>query len=386
MQVRSADRLDAETLVAVLALSASAEALDGVAPLSEQVLLAARSRDTSISTPRTTTGPTSDEPTGLPTGLATDDPTGLASGLASDGPTGLASGTVTGSGPGAATGPAHFLAYAGSHLAGYAHLERAAGGPGSGPVTPKTAPATAEVVVDPADRRRGVGTMLIQAVEDALGPAAASLQIWSHGHLEGARAFAIRDGYVNVRELWAMRRSLGRDAPALPFVSLPEGFESRHFVVGQDEGAWLRVNARAFADHPEQGRITRADLDLRIGEPWFDATGLILVEDARGPAPVLAASHWTKVVPAADPSVGPTEGEVYVVGVDPAYQGLGLGTAVTVLGLEHLRERGLSQAMLYVDADNAAAVATYSRLGFTRFAVDVKYSRAARTSSATIGT
>jgi mycothiol synthase len=67
---------------------------------------------------------------------------------------------------------------------------------------------------------------------------------------------------------------------------------------------------------------------------------------------------------------------VYVVAVDPAYQGLGLGRAVTVLGLEHLRDRGLAQAILYVDADNTAAVETYTRLGFTRAALDVMYSPA----------
>jgi mycothiol synthase len=171
-----------------------------------------------------------------------------------------------------------------------------------------------------------------------------------------------------------MRRSLRSDADPLPAVSLPEGFRTRHFVIGQDEDAWLRVNARAFAYHPEQGRLTRRDLDRRIAEPWFDAKGFILIEDVRGFAPVLAASHWTKVVPAKQPDVGSevssdigqTQGEVYVVGVDPAYQGFGLGRAVTILGLAYLRERGLTEAMLYVDADNRAAVATYSRLGFTR--------------------
>jgi mycothiol synthase len=326
------ERLDDGQLSAVLALSKAAEAADLVAPLSEQVLLAARG----------------------------------------------------GSPAGSNSGAPHFLAYAGTHLAGYAHLERGLAGEA----------ATAEVVVDPADRRQGIGTVLIRALEAA---AAKSLRIWSHGHLEGARALAVRDGYANVRELWAMRRSLtpgadpsdsgadpsdsgadpsGSGAEALPSVTLPEGFRSRHFVVGQDEDAWLRVNARAFADHAEQGRMTRHDLDQRIAEPWFDATGFILIEDVRGAQPVLAASHWTKIVPAADPQVSPTEGEVYVVGVDPAYQGLGLGRAVTVLGLEHLRERGMTQAMLYVDADNSAAVATYSRLGFTRFAVDVMYSPA----------
>jgi len=208
-----------------------------------------------------------------------------------------------------------------------------------------------------------------------------TLRLWSHGQLDGARALAARDGYSVVRELWQMRRPLPSQvssrpgADPLPDVSLPEGFATRHFVVGRDEDAWLQVNARAFVHHPEQGRMTRQDLDQRIAEPWFDPGGLILIEDTRARPPVLAASHWTKVVRAADPRVSPTEGEVYVVGVDPAYQGLGLGRAVTILGLEYLRVQGLAEAMLYVDADNQAAVATYARLGFTRGVVDVMYSR-----------
>jgi mycothiol synthase len=98
---------------------------------------------------------------------------------------------------------------------------------------------------------------------------------------------------------------------------------------------------------------------------------------------VLAASHWTKVMPAGGPQsqrgAAPTEGEVYVVGVEPAYQGRGLGRSVTILGLDHLRERGLAEAMLYVDADNLAAVATYSRLDFARSGVDIMYSRIVHT-------
>ncbi|MHB8274022.1 MAG: mycothiol synthase [Dermatophilaceae bacterium] len=337
MQVENVDRLDAGQLGAVMALVGASTRVDGVAPLSEQVLLAAQN--------------------GLPTGTDTDT-------------------TETPS-----TGAPHFLAYDGTHLAGYAHLER---GPAAqtGQAGETGGAATAEVVVDPGHRRHGLGTTLIRALEDALQrdavtsqPGAVTLRLWSHGHLDAARAFAARDGYSNVRELWAMRRSLRPDVSPLPAVRLPEGFTARHFVVGQDEEAWLLVNARAFVDHPEQGQMTRLDLDRRIAQSWFDATGLILIEDIRGTAPVLAASHWTKIVPAEDPQVSPTEGEVYVVGVEPAYQGLGLGRAVTVLGLAHLLEHGLVVAILYVDAENTAAVRTYSRLGFTHSAVDVMYSR-----------
>jgi len=318
MQVENVERLGAEHLSEVMALVEEATRVDGLAPLSEQVLLSARDS--------------------LPEGTAV--PSG--------------------------TSAPHFLAYDGTHLAGYAHLERAPGAEIAGD-------ATAELVVDPGHRRRGVGTTLIQALETVLG--SGNLRLWSHGHLDAARALAGREGYSNVRQLWTMGRSLQPDAGPLPHVNLPGGFNTRHFVVGQDEDAWLRVNARAFASHPEQGRMTRLDLDARIAQSWFDATGFILIEDMRSATPVLAASHWTKVAEAGDKKVRTTRGEVYVVGVDPAYQGRGLGRAVTVLGLEHLLERGLTEAFLYVDTDNTAAVRTYSRLGFTRSAVDVMYFR-----------
>jgi mycothiol synthase len=320
------EHLTNDQLSGVLTLVMAATGTDGVAPLSEQVLLAARDN------------------------LRGSAGTSEATARSSD-----------------------FLTYAGDRLAGYAHLE-AGGSQETGEA------ATAEVVVDPSYRRQGIGAGLLRALEDALAPGAA-LSLWSHGDLESARALARRGGYSAARELWQMRRSLRSGVAPLPAVNLPEGFKARHFVVGQDEEAWLGVNARAFVNHPEQGRMTRSDLEQRIAEPWFDAQGLILVEDTRPRRPVLAASHWTKVVPGnnpadpADPALPPQEGEVYVVGVDPAYQGLGLGRTVTILGLAHLRDRGLSEATLYVDGDNRAAVATYSRLDFARFAVDIMYSR-----------
>jgi mycothiol synthase len=275
-----------------------------------------------------------------------------------------------------AASSAHLLAYVGSHLAGYAHLEQGIAGEAS----------TAEVVVDPSSRRAGVGTALIRALQDATAPRADTLQLWSHGDLEGARAFALGAGYSVVRELWQMRRPLRSEVTSLPTVMIPEGFRTRHFVIGHDEEAWLHLNAAAFAHHPEQGRMTRHDLDRRIAEPWFDTRGFILIEDMRALAPALAASHWTKVAVPEDPTTRQTQGEVYVVAVDPAYQGMGLGRVVTVLGLAHLRQQGLTEAMLYVDADNRAAVATYARLDFARYGVDIMYSRTAKHTGVRMGT
>ena len=184
-------------------------------------------------------------------------------------------------------------------------------------------------------------------------------------------------GFERFRALWQMRRPL--DGP-LDQPALPAGRTLRTFVPGQDEDEWLNLNARAFAKHPEQGGWTRHDLELREREPWFDPAGFFIAETGG----LMAGFHWTKVHPpgeqdgSPDPGAppgppSPAIGEVYVVGVDPAEQGSGLGRALTLAGLHHLSDLGVAQAMLYVDEDNVPAIRMYEALGFTRTRIDAMY-------------
>ncbi len=201
---------------------------------------------------------------------------------------------------------------------------------------PGGAGASAEVAVHPAWRRRGLGRALIRHVLQRYP----QTRFWAHGLLPAARALAASLALETVRELWVMSRPAAGITPADPGdVRLPAGFAWHAFGPG-DEQPWLEVNAAAFAGHPEQGRITAADLHARMGEPWFDPAGFLLISDVSGPDPKLAAFHWTKI---AEPG-GP--GEVYVVGVDPAYQGRGLGKAATALGLAYLVSRGVPRIEL----------------------------------------
>src|SRR5262249_49248247 len=125
------------------------------------------------------------------------------------------------------------------------------------------------------------------------------------------------------------------------------------------------VTNRSVRDHPEQGGWDRETLRQREKEAWFDAAGFRLYErDGR-----LAAFCWTKVHHDQDPVLG----EIYVIGVDPDFQGLGLGRALTLAGLDHLAGRGVTVGMLYVDADNEAGIALYSKLGFTIHRTDRAY-------------
>jgi len=229
-------------------------------------------------------------------------------------------------------------------------------------------PATVEGVVHPDHRRGGLGSLLRDTVIEAAGPP--GLLAWAHGGHPGAHALAATSGARRVRELWQMRRPLPE--PTLPEVALPAGVRLRSFVPGQDEQAWLAVNAAAFAGHPEQGRTTLADLCERMDEPWFDPAGFLLAEDETSAE--LLGFHWTKV------HRSERVGEVYVVGVAPAAQGRRLGGALTRAGLLHLagwRDRAgsrLDEVLLYVEADNAAALRVYRSLGFAPSAVDEQFS------------
>jgi len=245
------------------------------------------------------------------------------------------------------------LARVGGELVAYAHLD----------LTDVVAGASAELVVHPAFRRRGIGQALVGQLVGLSNDG--RLRLWAHGSHPAASALAERLGFRRGRALWQMRRSLYAPIPA---PDLPAGVSVRTFVPGQDEQAWVALNNAAFAEHPEQGDWTVEDLKVREHEPWFDPEGFFLAERDGS----LVAFHWTKVHGAAGHDHD-AMGEVYVVGVSPSAQRLGLGPAMTLVGLRHLRARGLAQVMLYVDESNTNAIRVYERLGFTRWDTDVSY-------------
>ncbi len=251
-------------------------------------------------------------------------------------------------------GVRHLLLTDGTDPAGYAQLEE----------TDPVEPPAAELVVHPAYRRRGHGRALGRALLTESGQ---RMRLWAHGGHPAARHLAQLLGLTLFRELRQLRMPLtgfAAEGAGAPEPRLPAGVTVRTFRPGEDDAEWLAVNAAAFAHHPEQGSLTQADLDDRKAEPWFDPRGFFLAERA-GKA---VGFHWTKVHSAEQ------LGEVYVLGVHPDAQGGGLGKALTTIGLRYLAyERSMPTAMLYVDADNAPAVAVYEGMGFRTHETDLMY-------------
>ncbi len=235
----------------------------------------------------------------------------------------------------------HLLAADDGQVRGYAQLE--AGG-------------SAELVATDA----GTGTELLSAIEQT-----SDFRLWAHGETSIANQVARLAGLRPVRTLLQLRRSL--PDLVLPEPLVPEGVRLRAFVPGQDDERWLAVNARAFAGHPEQGAWTQRDLAERLAAPWFDPAGFLLAE--RVADRKLLGYHWTKV----HTDLSPPVGEVYVLGIDPAAQGLRLGTLLLNEGLRLLREQGLATVLLYVEQSSSTAVHLYEKAGFTLFASDIQY-------------
>ena len=193
----------------------------------------------------------------------------------------------------------------------------------------------------------------LRAALDAVGELGGGLaRHWAIDGSTVAVAASLAAGFTPERELLQLRRDLPIDEPA----DLPV----RPFVVGEDEAAWLAVNNRAFAWHPEQGGWTIDDLLERQGESWFDPAGFLLHEvDGQ-----LLGFCWTKVHAGSEPVLG----EIYVIAADPSTRGL--GRPLTLAGLAHLHHSGISTAMLYVDGSNEAGRALYDGLGFEVHHVD----------------
>lgn len=225
---------------------------------------------------------------------------------------------------------------------------------------------TAQLVVDPAHRRRGHGRALLGSLSNSRGGSEPSggdgegeerpaWGVWAFGDLPPARGFAAALGLGATRGLLVMERSLdGVTAPD------PDGLTLRGFA-DADAGDFLAVNAAAFAHHPEQGALDRHGLEERMAEPWFDPAGLILGYDEDG----LAGFHWTK-------RLGRV-GEVYVIGVAPRAQGRGYGRVLLDAGLAHLASTGADHVVLYVDMAEPVAVRMYESAGFRVASRDVLY-------------
>jgi len=194
--------------------------------------------------------------------------------------------------------------------------ERRAIGDGTALAVASDAEREVELAVHPEHRGLGLGTALAHRVAAELG----TFEAWAHGDLPAARAIAVRLPATRVRTLLQLRAPVSAAAadqatagdrlpdgtadPASAGDRLPDG--TRPFEPA-DASALLALNAAAFADHPEQGRMSADDLAARMAEPWHDDANLVVAPSPDGDGG-LDAFTWVK--PQSDGIA-----ELYVLGV-----------------------------------------------------------------------
>ena len=240
----------------------------------------------------------------------------------------------------------------------YAHLDK----------TDLVAGPIVEAVVHPKYRGQGFGTALLNEAIKICGD---KTRIWSHGDLAQAQSIAAS---LKLERLWA---NLQMSKQLLETVEITSKYLIRNFLPGIDDQAFLEINNKVFVDHPDQGGWSKSDLEVRVNEEWFDEKGFFVCED-KGK---LIGFCWTKIHGAHTHSHEGNEtdhgheaiGEIYVLAVDPAYKGQGIGKNLTTTGLNYLKYQGLSSAMLYVGVENTPALNLYTSLGFSEFGSDVMY-------------
>lgn len=225
------------------------------------------------------------------------------------------------------------------------------------PVTSQFIEESGQWLIDIAavDANENLAAALREAVDEIAAAGGGSADLWIHEVSEAADAVARSTGALAYRDLWQLRCDLPVARSTI---------ETRAFTAA-DADALVGVNNRAFAWHPEQSGMTRASLEASMAEPWFSADGFRLYErDGE-----LLGFCWTKL----HRDMHPVHGEIYVIAVDPAAHGQGLGTPMTLAGLDWINDQGIGHALLYVESDNDAANATYRKIGFTRHHTDRAY-------------
>lgn len=211
-------------------------------------------------------------------------------------------------------------------------------------------PAIADLTLpDGAGDGTAATEALRRGIAEAIAAGAASVRWWASPATDATDEIAAPAGLAPTRDLLHLRVPL----PAAE----PDADVAIRTFTPADVDAWIDVNNRAFHWHPEQSGMTRARLAALTSEPWFDPAGFLLHEHQGR----LAGFCWTKL----HHDHSPLLGEIFVIAVDPDFHGRGLGRTLTLAGLRWLHRAGAVVGGLYVESDNAPAIAAYERIGFT---------------------
>jgi mycothiol synthase len=221
--------------------------------------------------------------------------------------------------------------------------------------------------VDPAWRRRGIGRAMLDwnerrartlaTAEPAYGGPAAEIGSWLSDSEHGAVALFTGAGYVPRRYGFGMIRRTLDDVVELP---LPDGLEIRPVRPNDHRTIWA-ADDEAFQDHPEHRRQDEEDFVALFAEPEIDTSLWRVAWDGEEVAGAVLTWIWRSE----NEVLGVRRGWLERISTRRPWRRRGLARALITSALVGLRDAGMTDAMLGVDAQNpTGALALYESVGF----------------------
>jgi len=221
--------------------------------------------------------------------------------------------------------------------------------------------------VDPEFRRRGIGTVMLAdriAAARALDATYTDvdrprlLGMWVDQRNVGGSALAERSGYEPARWFFDMERSITGELPEIE--PLPDGLELRPMSADQAWELWT-ADHEAFRDHWGGHDDSEANFRRWRESPEFDPTMFLIAWDRDQ----IAGGVLNAIYPAENEALGMRRGWLDSVFTRRAWRRRGLARNLIVRSFHLLRERGMTDAILGVDADNpSGALGLYESVGF----------------------
>ncbi len=226
---------------------------------------------------------------------------------------------------------------------------------------PRQDHAWGDMVIHPDWRDTGLAETFYQMMErDARARGANELRLGPSQQHTWLIDFLKQRGYQPERYFWEMR------LPAEMTVEqpqLPAGFTVRTFVRGQDEPAFMQARNGSFAEHYASIERNLDEIIAITNMATFDPASLFLAFADNGD---VAGLCWTAINPDENAARGEQVGWVHTLGVVPAYQRHGLGRALLLIGVQHLRQF-VPIVELGVEGLNEKALPLYEGVGFFRY-------------------
>lgn len=161
-------------------------------------------------------------------------------------------------------------------------------------------------------------------------------------------------GFQAVRRFIQLKLKLA-DVPA---PKVPSSLLLRHLKAGE-ENKLAEIQNRSFAGSWGYNQNTVEEIVYLSRMSNCSPRGIFLA--CQGDK--LVGYCWTRI-DCPEPGTDMSQGQIFMLGVDPSYRGRQIGKALLLTALNYLKSKGLNLAELTVDSKNKAACSLYQSVGF----------------------